>query len=56
GEFTRLLGWLREKIHRQGRRYRAVDLVKEVTGQELSHRPLIDYLYAKYEEIYGIER
>ncbi|MBD3401674.1 carboxypeptidase M32, partial [candidate division GN15 bacterium] len=46
GEFTRLLGWLREKIHRQGRRYRAVDLVKEVTGQELSHRPLIDYLYA----------
>jgi carboxypeptidase Taq len=54
GDFSRLLGWLREKIHRQGKRYRATELVKVVTGKSLSHRPLIDYLYAKYEPIYGI--
>ncbi len=56
GDFSGLLEWLRKNIHRQGRRYRATELVKEVTGQPLSHRPLIDYLYAKYEPIYGITR
>ncbi len=36
------------------RRYRANDLAKRVTGQTLSHKPLIDYLNTKYGEIYGI--
>src|SRR3954453_18311511 len=28
GEFSGLLGWLREKVHRQGHRYRATQLVE----------------------------
>jgi carboxypeptidase Taq len=54
GEFGKLKGWLKEKIHRQGQRYRAEELVKVVTGKPLSHRPSMDYLKAKYGELYGI--
>ena len=55
GDFSRLLSWLRTNIHRQGGRYRAADLCRKVTGKPLSHEPLIDYLKAKYREIYGIK-
>lgn len=54
GNFTGLLGWLRENIHKHGMRYRAEDLVKRVTGKPLLHKPLIDYLNTKYGELYGL--
>jgi carboxypeptidase Taq len=54
GDFSRLLGWLRENIHQHGRRYLPADLCKKVTGEPLSAKPLLDYLKAKYAEIYGI--
>ena len=54
GDFGGLLGWLREKVHRQGQRYRPADLVERVTGSRPDHRPLIDGLRRKYAELYGI--
>jgi carboxypeptidase Taq len=54
GEFKPLLGWLREKIHRHGRRYRASELVKRVTGKPLSAEPLLRHLRAKARELYGV--
>jgi carboxypeptidase Taq len=54
GDFSRLLGWLRKNIHVHGSRYRAADLCRRVTGEPLSHRPLIAYMTEKYEDIYGI--
>jgi carboxypeptidase Taq len=54
GDFSHLLGWLRKNIHSHGQRYRAEDLVKLVTGQPLSHKPLMEYLNAKFGELYGI--
>ena len=54
GDFGGLLGWLREKVHRQGQRYRAADLIERVTGSRPDHRPLIDGLRRKYAELYGI--
>jgi len=54
GDFSRLLNWLRENIHIHGARYRAAELCRRVTGKSLSHRPLIDYMTAKYEDIYGM--
>jgi len=48
GDFTWLLGWLRENVHTQGRRTSALDLVRRVTGEELSPRPLIAYLRERY--------
>ena len=54
GDFSRLLKWLRENIHQHGSRYRSTDLCQKVTGKPLSHKPLVDYLRAKYKDIYGI--
>ncbi|OGC89172.1 MAG: peptidase M32 [candidate division Zixibacteria bacterium RBG_16_53_22] len=54
GDFKGLLGWLRENIHKHGQRYRAEELVKRVTSQPLSHKPLMEYLNGKFGELYGI--
>jgi carboxypeptidase Taq len=54
GEFQPLKNWLREKIHRHGQRYSSAELVKRVTGQELSSGPLLAHLRAKYGELYGV--
>jgi carboxypeptidase Taq len=54
GEFSRLKTWLNENIHRHGQRYRAKDLCKRITGESLRHAPLVDYLKAKYGELYGL--
>jgi carboxypeptidase Taq len=54
GEFGRLKGWLNEKVHQPGQRYRPRDLCRKVTGKPLSHKPLLAYLRKKYEPLYGI--
>ena len=53
GEFLVLREWLRDKIHIHGSRWRANDLQKKVSGEVLSHKPLVDYMTAKFSEIYG---
>ncbi|UCC81368.1 MAG: hypothetical protein JSW64_09500 [Candidatus Zixiibacteriota bacterium] len=53
GDFKPLFDWLRKNIHSYGRRYRAQELVKKVTGQPLSQKPLMDYMNAKFGELYG---
>ena len=54
GEFAPLLHWLRKKIHSQGSRFLARELAKEVTGEDLNPRYMIDYLNAKYAELYEL--
>jgi carboxypeptidase Taq len=54
GDFTGLLGWLRERVYRQGSRYSASRLLEITTGAPLSHRPLMQALRRKYGELYGI--
>ena len=44
GEFAPLLGWLRKNIHSQGKRYLPRDLVRRVTGSDLSPEPLLRHL------------
>lgn len=55
GEFTPLLRWLREKIHVEGRRYTAAELVERVTGCPLSSEPLMAYLRRKLTPLYGLK-
>lgn len=52
GDFRRLLEWLREQVHQQGRRYSALELVERVTGEPLSARPLLAYLEERYGALY----
>lgn len=52
GNFGRLLGWLRENIHRVGRRYDTRQLVQKVTGEEISPAHLLKYLRDRYRPLY----
>jgi len=49
GEFGGLLGWLRDQIHRHGRRYSATELCERATGAPLSADPFFRYLQEKLE-------
>ncbi len=53
GQFAPLLDWLRRNIHCQGKRFTARQLVRKVTGSDLSAKPLLDHLSAKAAEWYG---
>jgi carboxypeptidase Taq len=54
GEFAPLKEWLNENIHRRGRQHRANRLVEIVTGQSLSHAPLMKHLHARFDALYGL--
>ncbi len=54
GEFSGLLGWLREHIHQHGRRFTAPELIHKVTGKDLSADPYLNYLENKYSELYDL--
>ena len=43
----------RKNIHTHGKRYKPRDLVKKVTGSDLSAEPLLRHLRAK-AEVYGV--
>jgi carboxypeptidase Taq len=48
GDFTGLLDWLREHVHRHGQRFTAAALVERVTGKPPHWRPLVDSLRERY--------
>jgi len=48
GEFSQLREWLREKIHRHGKRYRATELIERTTGKALDPSALIANLKHRY--------
>ncbi len=47
GEFGALLDWLRERIHRHGRRFPGVEPCERISGRPLDWRPLVEYLASK---------
>jgi carboxypeptidase Taq len=53
GEFAALLGWLREKVHRHGRKFEAQEMVQRITGSKIDPAPYLRYLQTKYSDIYG---
>ena len=54
GQFSPLLDWLHEHVHGYGRKYLPRELVVKATGEPLTSRCYVDYLRAKYADIYGI--
>ena len=54
GRFEILLNWLRNNIHRHGRKYTPGELVQRVTGQGLTARNYLAYIKAKFSEIYAL--
>jgi carboxypeptidase Taq len=54
GKFDALLGWLRENVHKYGRKYDPQDLVQRITGSKITAEPYVRYLTTKYSDIYGL--
>ncbi len=54
GEFATLREWLRENVHRHGAKFTAQELVQRVTGGPLRLEPYLDYLWGKYQPLYGL--
>lgn len=47
GDFGPLIGWLRERVHRHGRRFSMAEILERATGEELAVEPLLEYLADK---------
>jgi carboxypeptidase Taq len=54
GEFSALLGWLRQNVHRHGRKFEPQELVERVTGSKIDPQPYLQYLQDKFGQIYGL--
>lgn len=52
GDFSSLLKWLREKIHRHGRRHETDEVVERSTGKSLGPEALLRYLRERYLPLY----
>ncbi|MEA2167173.1 MAG: carboxypeptidase Taq [Solirubrobacteraceae bacterium] len=50
GDFAPLREWLREHIHRHGRKYTQRELLRRATRQEIDVQPFLDYLGTKLRD------
>jgi carboxypeptidase Taq len=55
GEYAPLLGWMREHIHRHGKKFKPDELIGRATGSSITAKPYVAYLKRKFGEIYGLE-
>ncbi|MEE9378998.1 MAG: carboxypeptidase M32 [Candidatus Lokiarchaeia archaeon] len=54
GEFSNLLNFVKENVHQHGAIYRAGDLIKRITGENLNSDYFMKYLENKYYPIYRV--
>ncbi len=54
GEFSNLLNYLRENVHQYGKIYRANDLIKRITGEDLNPDYFFKYIEEKFYPIYKL--
>ncbi|MHB1384496.1 MAG: carboxypeptidase M32 [Bellilinea sp.] len=54
GQFSALLDWLRENVHRHGSKFDPQELVQRITGSKIDPQPYVGYLRKKYSDIYGL--
>lgn len=48
GEFNQILSWLRSNVHQHGMRYKGLELIKKLSGAELSEKPFLGYIKDKF--------
>jgi carboxypeptidase Taq len=54
GEFAPLLGWMRDRVHRHGRKLTPDELVERATGRPITAGPWIAYAREKFSSLYGL--
>lgn len=52
-DYPSLLGWLRERVHRHGKRYKTGELIERATGRALSPEAFLRYADAKYARVWA---
>ncbi|MGG7176243.1 carboxypeptidase M32 [Clostridium paraputrificum] len=52
GDTSYIGEWLKKNIHQYGAMYRPAELIKKVTGEEITTKYFLDYLEEKYKKIY----
>ncbi len=55
GDLLFIKAWLNDKVHKHGRRYSSLELLKKVTGKKFSAAPFVSYLTEKYGAVYGLK-
>ena len=55
GEFSTLHAWLREHLYQHGRKFKPYELVERTTGGQMSIKPYLAYLRAKYAGAISID-
>ncbi len=55
GEFGTLREWLRENVYRHGSKFTADEIIQRASGGPLTTGPYLDYLWSKYQPLYGLE-
>ncbi len=54
GNFAELLGWLREHIHRPGRKFTASELLRRITDSDIDAGAWLGYVRAKFGRLYDL--
>jgi len=54
GEFMVLREWLRENLHKHGRKFTPKETLQKVVGGPIDVGPYVRYLKGKFGEIYGL--
>ncbi|WP_077213746.1 carboxypeptidase M32 [Bacillus dakarensis] len=55
GDLLPIKEWLTKNIHQYGKMKKPLEILKDVTGEELNAQYLINYLLQKYKEVYQMK-
>jgi len=55
GDFSQVKSWLSENIHQYGKMKKPLEIIRDVTGEDLNPDYLTDYLRRKYTDIYNLK-
>jgi carboxypeptidase Taq len=56
GEFTPILSWLRENVHRHGHRWDAPEIVSRAVGERDAVEDFLSHLWRRHGALYGVSR
>lgn len=54
GDNSKIVKWMIEHVHQKGNLLDALDLIKEITGKELSTKYYLDYLQNEYKKLINL--
>ncbi len=54
GDWSKMLDWLRPRIHQQGSKWTPSELIEKATGMPPSPEPFLQYVEEKYSNLYNL--